>query len=85
MELPFEDCQKGEGVDARSLAHQTSRDRQAEQSMSHGPAERIALSRRMIDMQWVIISRETGEEDDVCLGYGSSWALPLVTDRKIIE
>jgi hypothetical protein len=85
MKLPFEDCQESEGVDARSLAHQTGGDGQAEQPMSHGPAERIILSRRVIDMQWVIISRETGEEDDVRFGNGASRALPLVADREIIK
>lgn len=53
--------------------------------MSHGPAEGIGLGGRVIDMQWVIISRETGEEDDVRFRYGSSRALPFVTNGEIIK
>jgi len=85
MKLPFEDGQKCEGIDARCLAYQPGGDGQAKQSMSHRPAEGIALRGRMIDMQRVIISRQTGEENDIGFRHGPSWALPFVSDREIIE
>ena len=44
MKLPFEDGQEREGVDARRLAHQAGGDGQTEQSMSHRPAEGVALA-----------------------------------------
>ena len=40
MELPLEDRQECDGVEAGCLAHQAGGDRQAEQPMGDGPAER---------------------------------------------
>ena len=40
---------------------------------------------RMIDMQRIEVSRQTGEEDDIGFRHGSSWALPLIADHEIIE
>jgi hypothetical protein len=45
MEGPFEDRQKRKGIDARRLAHQATRNGQAEQAMSHRASE-WAASRR---------------------------------------
>jgi hypothetical protein len=39
----------------------------------------------MIDMQWVIISRQAGEENNIGFCHRPSWALPFVPDHKIIE
>ena len=85
MEFPFEDGQKRESVDARSLAHQAGGDRQTEKSMSHRPAERVVLRGRMIHMERIEISGESREQDDIRFGDGSSRALPLIADHEIIE
>ena len=82
MKLPLEDGEKCEGVDPRCLAHQTGGDRQTEQPMSHRPAEWVVLGRRMIDMERIEISRESGEQDDIRFGHGSSRALPLIADDE---
>ena len=85
MEFPFEDGQKCEGIDARRLAEETGGDGQAKQSMSHWPAKGTALGGRMIDMQRIIISRQTREENNIGFRHGPSWALPFVPDHEIIE
>jgi hypothetical protein len=83
--LPFEDGHECQRIDARSLAHQSRGDGQTEQSMSDGPSERITLGGRMIDVQRIEVTRETGKEDDIGFRDGSSWTLPFVTDDKVIE
>jgi hypothetical protein len=85
VKFPFENGQKRECVDTRRLAHQARGDRQAKQSMSHWPAERVALGRRMINMKRIEIARQSCEEDNISFGDGSPWALPLITDREIIK
>ena len=85
VKLPFENRQKREGVDAWRLAHQAGGNGQTKQPMSHGPAEGIALGGRMIDMERIKISRQTGEENDVGFRHGPSWAFPLITDHEIIK
>jgi hypothetical protein len=39
----------------------------------------------MIDMKRIEVSRQTGEEYNIRFRNGPTWALPLVTDHKIIE
>jgi hypothetical protein len=85
LKLPFEDPQKREGIDAGRLAHQPTRNGQSEQAMSHRPSEWAAPRRWMIDMKGIEVSRQTGEEYNIGFRDGPSWALPLVTDHKIIE
>ena len=53
--------------------------------MSHGPAEGIALSGRMVDMERIKIARQSREEDNIGFRHGPSWAFPLITDHEIIE
>jgi hypothetical protein len=85
VKFPLEDSQKCEGIDARRLADQSGGDRQTEQSMSNGPTEGIALYGRMIDVKWVKISREPGEEDNIGFRHRPSGAFPLIADHEIIK
>ena len=82
VKLPFENGQKCEGVDTRCLAHQAGGNGQTKQSVGHGPAEGVALGRRMINMQRIEVARQAGEENNIGFRDGSPWALPLVTDRR---
>ena len=72
-------------VQAGCLAHQAGSDRQAEESMGDGPAERTAFRRMMIHMQGIEIPRNPREQDDIRLGDRPSRALPLVADDQIVE
>jgi hypothetical protein len=85
MKLPFEDGHECQCIDARCLTHQSRGDGQTEQPMGDGPSERVALGRRMIDMQRIEVTRETGKEDDIGFRDRSSWTLPFVTDDEVIE
>jgi hypothetical protein len=53
--------------------------------MSDGPAKRIILSGRVIDMQRVIISRQTGEQNDIRFRHSPARAFPLVAYREFIK
>jgi hypothetical protein len=39
----------------------------------------------MINMKGIEVSRQTCKEHNIGLRHGPAWALPLVTDYKIIE
>jgi len=85
VKLPFQNGQECESVDARSLTHQSGCDGQTKQSVSHRPPEGAVQSGRMIDMERIEVSRQTGEDDDIGLRYGPTWALPLIADHEIVE
>jgi hypothetical protein len=85
MELPLQDRQERDGIQAGCLTHQAGSDRQAEESMGDGPAEWTAFRRMMIDMNGVEIPGNPREQDDIRLSYRPSRALPLVADDQIVE
>jgi hypothetical protein len=61
MKLPFQNGEECEGIDPRSLAHQTRGNRKTEETMSHRPAERVAFGGGMVDVEGVEIPGESGE------------------------
>ena len=69
MEFPFEDGQKRQGIDSRGLTHQARGDRQTEKPMSDRPAKRAEFRRDVIHMDWVEISGESREQDNIRLGH----------------
>jgi hypothetical protein len=85
MKLPIEDGKERQGIDPRSLTHQTRRDCQTKQTMSHRLPERVAFRGGMVDVQRVEVSGESGEQDDIGFRHGPPWALPFIADDKIIE
>jgi hypothetical protein len=85
MEFPFENGEKRECVDPRSLTRQTRSNRQTQQTMSYRPTKRVAFRGGMVNMEGVEISGQSGEQDNIRFGHSSSWALPLIADNKIIK
>jgi len=85
MKFPFEDRHECQGVNARSLAHQSRGNGQAEETVCDGPSEGVAPGGRMVDMQRIEVSRQAGEEHDIGFRHCSSWALPFITDDEIIK
>jgi hypothetical protein len=85
MEFPFEDGQKRQGIDSRGLAHQAGGDRQTEKSMSDRPAKRAEFGRDVIHVDWVKISGESREQDNIRLGHRPTRALPLIADDEVIK
>jgi hypothetical protein len=85
VKFPFEDGQERQRVDARSLTHQAGSDGQAEQSMSHGPPERVGLGGRMIEMKRIKVTGEPREQDNVRFRDRPARAFPLFADHEVIE
>jgi len=85
MKLPFKDGKERQGIDPRSLTHQTRRNSKTKQTMSHRPPKRAAFRSGMVDVEGVEIPGESGEQDDIGFRHGPPWALPLIADDKIIE
>ena len=85
VELPFEDREKCECVHTGCLAREPRRNGQSQEPMSHGPPEGTLLCRRMIDMQWVIISRQASEQNDIRFRHRPSRAFPLLPNCEIIK
>jgi hypothetical protein len=85
MEFPFEDSQERHRIDSRGLGHQAGGDRQTEKSMSDRPTIRAALGRDVVHMDWVKISGESREQDDIRLGHRPAGALPLIADDEVVK
>jgi hypothetical protein len=85
MKLPFQDRQKRQRINPRSMRDQTGCDRQAKDSMGYRSSERPILRQLMITVEWVEVSRESGEKDHVCLRHGPGGALPFVAEDQVIE
>ena len=84
-EPPFQDRQKRQGINPRSMRDQSRRDGQAEDSMGHGSSEGPLLRQLMITVERVEVSRESCEEDHVGLRHGPGGALPFVAEDQVIE
>ncbi len=56
MKPPLENRQKRDDVDAWRLAHQTCRNGETKQPVSHGLAKGVALCGRMIAMERIVIT-----------------------------
>jgi hypothetical protein len=82
---PIKDSQERDGIDAYRLAGQSGSDRHSEQSMGHGPAERAAPAEGMVDVQWVEVAGQSGEQDDIRFRDRPSRTLPLVANHEVIE
>jgi len=85
LELPFEDGEKREGVDARSLAHQAGGDGKTKQSMGHWPPKRVVLRGKMIDVQRIEVPGETCEHHHIGFRHGPARTFPLIADHEIIK
>ncbi len=85
VEFPVEDRQECQGIDAWRLTHQTRCDGKSKETVCHWPSEGVAVGGRMVDVERIEISGESGEQDDIRFGYGSSWALPLIANDEIIK
>jgi len=85
MKPPFQDRQERQSINPRSMRNQSGCDGQAEDSMGYGSSERPRLRQLMITVEWVEVSRESGEEDHVCLRHGPGGALPFVAEDQVIE
>ena len=53
--------------------------------MSDRPTERAAFGRDVIHVDWVKISRESREQDDIRLSDRPTRALPLIADDEVIK
>ncbi len=85
MKLPFENGQKCERVDAGRVADQPGGNRQAQQAMGDRSSERAVPSGGLIDVQWVEVSGQTGEKDDIGFRDGPSRTLPLITNGQVVK
>ena len=84
-ESPFQNRQKSDCIDPGCMAGQSGDDGQPEQPVSYGSPKWPFFRQYVVGVQWIEIAGKAHEQNDIGFGDGSGGALPLVTERQVVE
>src|SRR5262249_53269131 len=84
-EVPFLDAQDRQGPHGRRVQAQPRADREDQQAVRDGPAERRAAREVVIDVDGVEVAGQPGEVDHIGFGDGAAERTPLLADLDVVE